>query len=223
VRVVFVAHGEAGDEGWARERLAAADRVIAADGGAATARRLGRPAEEVIGDLDSLDPAEARAAIAAGAVLHRRPRDKDETDFELALQLAVRRGATTIEVIGALGGARLDHALANVLALAQPSLEGLAISLGDGRHEVRLLRGPATLELTGRSHDLVTLLPLSERAEGITTRGLRYPLHDEALELGRTRGVSNELLDRAAAISLRRGVLLVVTHRSVAGSAPAGQ
>ncbi|HEX2323871.1 MAG TPA: thiamine diphosphokinase [Chloroflexota bacterium] len=210
VDAVIVAHGELGPGAWARPRLHAAALVIAADGGAAAAWALGRAPDVVVGDLDSLDPRTRAALAGAGSAFEIAPREKDETDLELALRAAVRRGATTIEILGALGGPRFDHALANVLALALPFLGPRRVAILDPQHEVRLLRGPAALTLSGAPGDLVSLIPLSETADGIDTAGLRYPLRDGTLLLGPTRGVSNELSGPQATVRLRSGLLLVV-------------
>ena len=47
-------------------------------------------------------------------------------------------------------------------------------------------------------------------ARGIVTEGLRYPLHDEELAPGTSRGVSNELAVGIASVRLAAGTLLVV-------------
>ncbi len=213
MHVAILTHGDSGDADWLRARLAAADLVFAADGGAQLAWSAGRLPDAVVGDFDSLDPVSRARLAAGGCELLQYPPEKDETDLELTLQLAAERGATSIEVLGAFGGRRLDHALANVFVLAHPGLAGLPVTLADPQHEVRLLRGPDGIDLAGRPGDLVTLLPLSARATGISTAGLRYPLHDGVLERGRSRGVSNELLERQATVRLQGGLLLVVAHR----------
>jgi thiamine pyrophosphokinase len=46
--------------------------------------------------------------------------------------------------------------------------------------------------------------------EGVTTRGLAYPLLDEPLPVGPARGLSNVRSAPDAAVSVRRGLLLVV-------------
>jgi len=52
---------------------------------------------------------------------------------------------------------------------------------------------------------------------------LEYPLTDEVLLLGATRGVSNVLLEAQATISLRQGLLLcVVQHESSVPSSDTG-
>ena len=210
---MVVAHGDLGDDTWAAGLLDTADLVVAADGGAAAVWRLGRCPQVVVGDLDSLDESLRAAMEARGCVFRPHPREKDQTDTELALLVACDRGATSIVLAGALGGPRLDHALANVLLLALPDLAGRDVCLADPAHEVRLLCGPTRHVVDGRPGDLLTLLPLAGDAGGITTKGLLYPLRGGTLSLGRSRGVSNEVIGRPAAITLQSGRLLVILHR----------
>jgi thiamine pyrophosphokinase len=184
--------------------------VIAADGGLAHARALGFVPDLLVGDLDSLDPADATEAARAGTEIRRASTDKDESDTELALLEAVRRGGTRVTLLGALGGPRLDHALANVWVLAHPGLAGVEITLLDGLTRVRLLTGPSTLLLPGETGATVSLLPIGGDADGITTYGLRYPLQDESLRTGPARGLSNVRTTADAAVTLREGRLLVV-------------
>jgi thiamine pyrophosphokinase len=189
------------------------DHVIAADYGAAHARVWGWPLDLLVGDLDSLGAAEAALVAASGVPVITAPTGKDETDLELALAQALALGIHEIVICGALGG-RADHMLANVLLLARPELTGRRVTLADGRESIRLLRGdgssPAHLELSGAPGDLLSLLPLAGDADGVTTEGLQYPLHDETLFLGQARGISNVFSGSRAGITLRRGLLLVV-------------
>jgi thiamine pyrophosphokinase len=184
--------------------------VIAADGGLAHARALGLAPDLLVGDLDSLAAAAAAEAAGTGTEILRAPTDKDESDTELALLEAVRRGATRITVLGAFGGPRLDHALANIWLLAHSGLAGVEVTLLDGAARARLLRGPGTYPLPGETGATVTLLPLGGDADGITTRGFRYPLHDEALLTGPARGLSNVRTASDASVTLRAGRLLVL-------------
>jgi thiamine pyrophosphokinase len=194
-------------------RTASADRllVIAADGGLHKAQLLGLRPDLVIGDGDSLGP-DALAELAdSGIELRLHPRDKDESDTELALRAAVERGAQRIVVLGALGGVRFDHGLANVLLLALPELAGRAVVLVDRRTTVRLLAGAgAALELHGTAGDLVSLLPLSEQVTGVRTVGLRFALRGEPLAQGPGRGLSNELTGTHARIEIDGGRLAVI-------------
>jgi thiamine pyrophosphokinase len=188
------------------ELLRAADLIVAADGGALPLLRIGILPALVIGDLDSLDSAEL---IARGVELRQFPRAKDETDLELALLYVVDRGATAIDVLGALGG-RWDHTLANVAMLAMPELRGRQVRLLDDQQALFVVRD--AVELHGQHGDTLSLIPLTDTVHGITTRGLLYPLNDATLQYERARGISNVLLDSPGRVEVREGLLLVVQH-----------
>jgi len=190
--------------------------VVAADGGARSCPRLGLVPDLVVGDGDSLGPAELDRLEAAGVAVERAPVDKDETDTELAILAALSRGATRLTVLGAFGGPRLDHELANLGLLALPALEGRDVCLLDARARVALLRAPdpdgapVARALPGPIGALVSLIPFGVPVEGITTHGLHYPLADETLPAGPARGLSNVRRSNDAWIEVRRGRLLVV-------------
>lgn len=219
MRAVIVAGGEA----VRRDQLDAAwpgwdarvDLVVAADGGVEVAARLGLPVTILVGDGDSLSPAIEADLRRRGVEVRLASPAKDESDCELAVLAAVERGADELVIVGALGGERIDHALANVWLLAHPALAGRQAEILDPRGRIRLLRAPSpdgspvSWPLPGPVGGLVSLLPLGT-VEGITTRGLRYPLRGEALHLGPARGLSNVRQAPDAAISVERGLLLIV-------------
>ncbi len=189
--------------------------VVAADGGALLAKRLGLTIDLVVGDLDSLSPSELASLRTAGVPVEAWPAAKDFSDLELALRAALAHGPAALLLLGALGGRRVDHALANIWLLALPELAALTMVCLDGVSRTRLLRGPGAVELVGRRGDLVTLLPFAEEASGVTTDGLVYPLRDEVLPLGPSRGLSNVRAAERARVSLRAGRLLIIeTHQA---------
>ena len=188
-------------------RLAADAFVIAADSGLAQAVALGRPVDLVVGDLDSVDLDQLAAARAAGSQVEAHRPDKDATDLELALDAALTRGARAVTVVGGHGG-RLDHLLANLSVLASPRWAAASVDAWLGEAHVVVVRDEA--ELTGAPGSLLTLVALGGDAHGVRTRGLRYPLDDEDLAAGTSRGVSNEFVDDRARVELRSGVLLAI-------------
>ena len=181
--------------------------VIAADSGLDHALALGFTADVVVGDLDSVTPGALARARDAGADVEPHPAEKDETDLELALRRAVALGVQRVTVIGG-GGGRHDHLLANALVLAHDDYAGLDVEALVGTARLTVIRTHA--QLHGAPASFLSLLPLGGPACGIRTDGLRYPLHDEELAPGTTRGVSNEFVDSLATVSLRTGVLLAV-------------
>jgi thiamine pyrophosphokinase len=175
--------------------------VIAADGGLEHASPLGLEVDLLIGDLDSVGSLEGSFQVVA------HPPDKDQTDLELALEAAVGLDPPEIIVVGGTGG-RLDHLLANAALLASPKLVGQEITWLTGSARVQVVR--TATEIHGSRHDLVSLLPFGGPVTGITTRGLRWPLRDETLEPGSSRGVSNQMTGPVARVQIREGTLLAI-------------
>jgi thiamine pyrophosphokinase len=186
--------------------------VVAADGGALLAEAIGLRPDLVVGDGDSLPVDRAGELRSAGVEVITHPVSKNESDTQLAVGEALARGATSLVVIGALGGARLEHSIANLLLLTLPELADLDVALVDGPSTVRVIgvSGSGELRLRGSVGDYVSLLPLSEAVVGVTTTGLRFPLNLETLNQGPARGLSNEFLGTEASVTTRSGRLAVV-------------
>ena len=213
MRALLVASGDPlpADAGW----LDGADLVIAVDGGAAWLESIGRQPDVLVGDLDSVEPDLVNRLEREGVEVEHHPVEKDSSDCELALAHAVRRGADRIVVLGAIGGERLDHELANVLLLAAPtSGADLDLRIVRGATCLRVVRSGGTLTIGAGPGSLVSLLPLGGDVEGVTTSGLRYALHEEPLHMGSTRGLSNVVAAQPASVQLRQGMLLVIETRA---------
>ena len=204
--VVVVAGGEAPR---AEAALAVPPRaeVIAADGGLDHARALGLDVSVAIGDFDSASEEALAAAETAGVRVVRHPGEKDATDLELALDLAVSSGASRILVLAGDRG-RLDHLVAGLLLLGSGKYAGVEVDALVGRVRAHVVRGRRALP--GEPGELVSLLALHGEASGVTTAGLAYELRGETLEPGSSRGVSNVLTAPEATVSVERGTLLAV-------------
>lgn len=182
------------------------DFVIAADSGVLQAEVLGLTVDLAVGDFDSI-PDEALRELDELDRTERHPEEKDQTDLELALDAARKRGAARIVVIGG-GGQRADHALANALLLTSEAYRDIAMEAHTGDAVLTVVRGRR--ELRGALGELISLLAVGGHAQGVTTAGLRYSLSDEKLASASTRGVSNEFTGACAVVEVRDGVLLAV-------------
>jgi len=189
------------------------DLIIAADGGTHHCLSSGITPDVVIGDLDSLTTDDIKRLQIADVEIIRYPAKKDQTDLELALKLAIDRGANEIVVFGAMGG-RWDMSIANILLPAEQNLSNATIRIIDGRHEIMLLRAGKEMIFHGKKGDIFSLIPLGRDALGITTIGLEYPLKDDLLRLGSSRGISNLFIENSATVSLKQGLLLCVHIRT---------
>jgi thiamine pyrophosphokinase len=191
----------------ALSRVAPGVPTIAADSGIDLALELGRSVDVAVGDFDSVTAAGLAAVTDAGADIVRHPIAKDATDLELALDVALERGAERIVVLGGHGG-RLDHLLANVALLASPRYAAVPVEAHLGAALLTVVRGG--VEVRGRAGELITLLPQHGPALGVRTTGLAYPLRDEDLPEGTSRGVSNLFTGPVAGVHVRAGVLAAV-------------
>ncbi len=143
------------------------DRIIAADSGYDTARRLGIRIDDVVGDFDST--ANKDELIALGY----KPcnRDKDETDTELAIR---KKLDGSYDLLGG-GGGRIDH-LFSILSLFR--IYGLPRYWFTDSDVLIGFIGKG--ELTGRIDDDISIFPLNERAL-VKSSGLLWELGDRPL------------------------------------------
>jgi thiamine pyrophosphokinase len=181
--------------------------VIAADSGLAAAAVLGLDVDLVVGDLDSVDAEDLARAIEAGIPVDRYPVAKDRTDLAIALDAAMAYAPARVLAIGGAGG-RLDHLLGNAQVLASEAYRALRIVAHVGRATITVVRDHA--ELVGHPDELVSLLPVHGPASGVSTDGLRFPLHGEDLPAGTTRGISNQFVHDRARVEVALGVVLAV-------------
>jgi thiamine pyrophosphokinase len=183
--------------------------VICCDGGARNFQYLGIKPDVIIGDMDSIDPAQLASYSDQGIKIIKYSANKDFTDTELALDYALDLNPDAIFIWGALGG-RVDHTLANVFLLCKGQEKGINTYLIDEYGEAFVLDKKAVF--INEAGKTVSLLALSPRVTGITLKGFLYSLEKSTLKMGETRGVSNIINEDRASISVRSGKLLVIGY-----------
>jgi thiamine pyrophosphokinase len=212
LHAVIFANGVLIDSPQIQAAIRSANLIVAANGGAHHCQALGVTPHVLVGDFDSLSPDQLTSYEQQGVQILRHPARKDFTDLELAVEYVQTAGAREVLVLGALGN-RWDQTLANLLMPASQNFQGLVIRLLDGQQEINLVRSEQTLPLYGIPGDTVSLVPLWGDALRISTQGLEYPLHEETLQFGSTRGISNVLTAHQASVHLEQGLLVVVLIR----------
>ena len=208
MRIIIFANGDLPNLEKARTLLRPDDFIICADGGTRHALALGLTPNVIVGDMDSLPASFQTSTFNGEIVLY--PKDKNETDLELAIDHAVSLNPDQILILAALGG-RMDQTLANIALLADPRLSSFDIRLSDSVEEIFFCRDQAKVE--GRSGDIVSLIPWQGEVTGVFTENLRWHLHHETLYPDKTRGISNEMTADVATTQIRSGLLLI-THRT---------
>ncbi len=208
-RIVIFANGTLNQPARLRAKLQAGDRIFCADGGTRHALALGIRPDVIIGDLDSLPAETVSRMAAAGVTIHHHPVDKDQTDLELALEVAVAEQPDEIMLVTALGG-RLDQMLANLLLLTRPEYAAVRLTLADGPQWATLLRQYQTLTIDGQPGDTLSLIPLTATVSGIDIAGVKWPLDQATVSMGSTLTISNELAGHQATVRIAQGLALVV-------------
>jgi len=210
-KIIIVSGGRLVDPVFFQKKIAGMENhlVICCDGGARNFQYLGIKPDVIIGDMDSIDPAQLASYSDQGIKIIKYSANKDFTDTELALDYALNLNPEEIFIWGALGG-RVDHTLANVFLLCKGQEKGINTYLIDEYGEAFVLDKKAVF--INEAGKTVSLLALSPRVTGITLKGFLYSLEKSTLKMGETRGVSNIINEDRASISVRSGKLLVIGY-----------
>ncbi len=178
------------------------DLIIAADGGYAPLASLGIKPHLLVGDFDSL------AVRPTDVPVRTFPVEKDDTDMGLALTEGIQRGYSDFVLYGADGG-RMDHFLANLQIMGGASKDGLHVHMVGKDFDVYTVTND-TLTLPVRERGtVVSVLCHGASADGVTLKGLKYPLNEALLTCDHPLGVSNQYIAEHASVTVGKGTLLV--------------
>ena len=186
------------------ERPQEDDLIIAADSGYLNARAMGVRPCVLLGDFDSLGEPKQEKDVE----LIRVPAEKNDTDTQLAVRVALERGATEIVIIGGLEG-RLDHTLSTLAILEELDSRHVHAILTSGKNRARFLRNNSTLIPRGAFRYL-SLIAADPVVKGVTVEGCKYPLKKARLSRLNQYAVSNEITKNCALIDVRRGGIWII-------------
>ena len=187
------------------------DLIICADGAAENALNSNIIPSIIIGDFDSLSKFAQGKLRKYPIKWIRFPREKDQTDSELAIAHAVSNNCKEILIFG-LFGSRLDHLLTNIFALKNLTTKGIDAVIIEGKQEIRIINN--YLKLKGKIGDLVSLIPIKGDVRQVTTEGLKYKLNNEDLLFGYSRGISNVFAKKEVEVSIKDGSLLAIHYKN---------
>lgn len=184
------------------------DLKISADCGYKNAKKLGIVPDFAVGDFDSGNMAELPRETETIEV----PAEKDFTDTQLAIDVALEHGADCMVIIGGLSG-RLDHTMSNISLLERLWRLGVRAVITDGKNRVRYIE--RTSELIGRSDfKYLSLITADRVAKGVGIEGCKYPLKNARLcRTNNAFTTSNEILKNCALVSVKKGGLYIIESR----------
>ena len=153
----------------------------------------------VVGDFDSLGYVPNNAEIF--------PKDKNFSDTEIAIKKAVSLGASEIDIYFSLGG-RLDHELFNINLLKYAKNLGVTAKIISGNTVVSLINGKGSY--LAKKGNNVSLVPFSDGAHIIKSKGLKYPLDNIKVVRGETLTLSNVAINDEIYIEIASGEVLLI-------------
>jgi thiamine pyrophosphokinase len=200
------------------DHIRRASLTVAADSGAEFLLTHGVRVDVLLGDFDSCDPMVVQRVTASGCRVVRLPVKKDVTDTDAALEFVLAEGYSTAIMVGAMGGRRRDHEIANFFLVERFARRGLDVVLMGPRSVICHVSGSGYAgigerKFAARAGDWVSLFPVTATVGGVRTAGLEYPLEDAVLERGATLGVSNRMLGPEAQVSVSDGFLMIALTR----------
>lgn len=201
MRAVIIGNGIIENYDIIKKKLRSDDYVICADGGYNHAKKLGVKPSVVIGDMDSIGDNDYDGEII------NLPIRKDFTDSEVCAKYILLKHFEEVMMLG-FTGKRQDHSLANLLLLKQFADAETNAYIVDEYNEIHYTK-PET-NIYGKKGDLVSIIPITGNLAGVTTKGLDYPLNDETLIFGESRGVSNVMTSNKCTITVQSGFGLII-------------
>lgn len=187
------------------------DIRIAADAGFINAKLLGERIDIALGDFDSLG--EGQKEIPESAKKITVPAEKDETDTQLAVNVALKQGADELVIIGGLDG-RLDHTLSNIAILEAMWDNKIPTVITNGQNRIRYIRSTSTL-IARSGYKYMSIIAADEVVKGVSVEGCKYPLENTRLSRKFQYAVSNEIDGNCALISVKKGGIYIVESRDL--------
>ena len=197
---LFVAGGRTPDENFFKA-VAQGRKVFCIDKGIEICRDCNILPKVLIGDFDSAENSALNWAIENKIPIKNYPVDKDFTDTQLALNLFSKNIPAI--VTGIFGG-RLDHLFSNVFTCANYE----NIFLADEREIIFYVKGGECVEVNFFQMPLaVSLLPITETCEGVSTENLHWELSNATLKQIYPNATSNRADNSKIKISVEVGTL----------------
>ena len=204
MRAVIIGNGDIYDYEYISGKIRKNDYIICADGGYTHAKAMNIKPEVVIGDMDSIGENDYDGEII------NLPIRKDFTDSEVCVKYLLLKDFDEILMLG-FTGKRVDHSMTNILLLKQISQAGKKGRIIDEHNEIIYAENENIIY--GEKGDIVSIIPVGTDLCGIATNGLDYPLENENLIFGQSRGVSNIMSSNKCTINISKGEGLIIKSR----------
>jgi len=204
--LIIVLNGELSDdlEKYKKRLIDKQNFIIACDGGYNNCKKLNIKPDLILGDFDSLQEFELKNSI-------KFPKEKDKSDFELAIDYGFEKGFKDFEIWGAIGK-RLDHTLFNISLLLRIKKVGGNAIIYHPPYIVFIIDKEYNFGV--RNSGFVSLYPLTSEIKGLTIKGMKYELNEKDIYLGSTETLSNEFIGKESFVNFKEGIILVILEEA---------
>ena len=185
------------------------DLVIAADSGYKNAMALNFPIDILVGDFDSLGD----IPDGVGEVV-KLPAEKDVTDTQYAVDLAIKQGATELVIVASTSG-RVDHTISILAILEDLNQKKIRAHVVNGQNRIRFIRNSGHIVIRDPNFKYFSLIAADEKVKGVSVEGGKYPLKNKTLERKHQFAVSNEIVKNAALVTVKKGGIYIVESRDI--------
>lgn len=206
-KCVIIASGTIGNIFDYKKIIKEADLIICADGGLRYLDMLSINPHVILGDFDSVDLSLIEKYRNRNIKIYDYPTRKDATDSELAIDLAIENQPKEVIMLGMVG-TRMDHTLINMQMLIKFDGLGIDARIINDNNVIYFVNKKITIK--GKINDQVSIVAITDKIIGITTKGLEYPLVGETISFGESRGVSNVFSSEEIEIDFESGKFFLI-------------
>ena len=208
MKVLIVSGGEKPSKELLKKVTKDCNLIIGVDHGCDVLAEQGIIPSYIVGDFDSADDNNVKYLEERGSIKIKYNSEKDFTDSEIALNLAINEGATEIIFLG-VTGTRLDHTFGNIGLILKALEKNINATIVNENNKILLLNKNSSLK-QDKYYKYISFLAYRDTVENFFIKGTKYNLDDYTLKVGDSRTVSNEFLDEDIYVSFNEGILLVI-------------
>lgn len=179
------------------------NKIICADGGANSAKKLGILPDVIIGDLDSIK--KDNFDFYSNKIEVIKYARQNDTDVEKSLKYLIKNKFNKVILLGATGD-RLDHTICN-LGIVIKYFNKINISIIHKKSLLSPFTGKIKLETI--PGEIISVYGFDEKTK-ITSKGLKYPLKNISLPFGKKESTSNIAVDKNIILKISGGIVFLV-------------
>lgn len=178
-------------------------KIICADGGANSLKKINIFPDYIIGDLDSILPATLKYYDKKSKII--RIKRQNDTDVEKCLKFAIKNKFNETILLGVTGD-RLDHTFCNL---------GIVLKFSD-KINIKLIAENSILipysnsvSINTKKGETISLYGFNRKTK-INSSGLKYPLKNTDLPFGEKESTSNVAVSDNVDLKIKGGKIFVI-------------